>query len=268
MIVRGTTRLMAIIGHPVRQVRSPDLLNAELARRGVDAVLVPMDVAPGDLGRFVALARAWRNAAGFVVTVPHKRAVAAMVDALSPRAQRLGAVNLVLRDAEGRLAGDHLDGIGFLGAARAHGVEPRGRSALVIGVGGAGSAIADALCEAGVARLALRDPDAARLDQVRGMLRAAFPQVALTDDPGTLAGFDLVVNASPVGMGGTGALPVPPEQIGTLRPGTHVADVVTDPAVTPFLEAARARGCTVQAGAEMVAAQISEFGRCFGLFED
>lgn len=269
MIVRGTTRLVQIIGHPVAQVRSPDLLNAELARRGADAVLVPVDIAPEDVAAFVALQRAWRNSAGFVVTVPHKRAVAAMVDALSPRARRLGAVNLVVRQADGSLEGEHLDGQGFLDAARAHGFDPRGRAALVVGVGGAGSAVADALAEAGIARLALRDPDAARLDWMRDLLRQAFPAVALVeDDAGGLGGFDLVVNASPVGMGGRGGLPLPAEQIATLRAGTHVADVVTDPAVTPFLEAARARGCTIQTGAEMVAAQMQEFGRRLGLFPD
>jgi shikimate dehydrogenase len=265
--IRGTTRMVTIIGQPIRQVRSPDLLNALLARRGADAAMVPVEVAAEDVPGFVAFQRGWRNSAGFVVTVPHKRLVAGLVDALSPRARRLGAVNLVVRDAEsGRLSGDHLDGIGCLGAMRAHGVEPRGRSALVVGVGGAGSAIADALCEAGVARLALRDLDAARLAEVRAMLREAFPSVSLAEDPaGSLAGYDLVVNATPVGMGGKGGLPLPEAEIATLRPGTHVADVVTDPRVTPFLEAARARGCSVQAGEEMVAAQMEAFARELGL---
>lgn len=143
-----------------------------------------------------------------------------------------------------------------------------GRAALVVGVGGAGSAVADALAEAGIARLELRDPDAARLDWMRDLLRQAFPAVALPEEAGGLGEFDLVVNASPVGMGGRGGLPLPAERIATLRPGTHVADVVTDPAVTPFLEAARARGCTIQTGAEMVAAQMQEFGRRLGLFPD
>jgi shikimate dehydrogenase len=266
MAITGTTRVVTIIGHPIRQVRSPDLFNAAAARHGADAVLVPMDIAPDDVPSFVALQRAWRNSAGFVVTVPHKRAVAGLVDALTPRAQRLGAANLVVRDAAGRLTGDHLDGAGFIAAAAAHGVDPRGRSALVVGLGGAGSAIVDALAEAGIARLALRDLDPARLDWMRGLLHAAFPAVEILPDPTDLSGFDLVVNATPIGMGGIGGLPLPEAEIATLRPGTHVADVVTDPAVTPFLEAARARGCSIQAGAEMTAAQMQAFGRQLGVF--
>ncbi|MBY0329727.1 MAG: shikimate dehydrogenase [Acetobacteraceae bacterium] len=264
--ITGTTRVIPIIGQPIRQVRSPDLFNALAARRGADAVLVPIEVAPADVPGFVAFHRTWRNSPGFVVTVPHKRAVAGLADALSPRAARLGAVNLVVRDAEGRLAGDHLDGMGFLAAARAAGFDPAGRGALVVGLGGAGSAIVDALCEAGLARLALRDLDAARLDWMRDLVRAAFPAAALLPDGADLSGHDLVVNATPVGMGGTGGLPVPATELATLRPGAHVADVVTHPAETPFLAAARARGCTVQTGPAMTAAQMEEFGRRLGLF--
>lgn len=266
--ITGTTRIAEIIGHPIRQVRAPDLLNAELARRGIDAALVPVDIPPEAVPGFVALQHAWVNSPGFIVTVPHKRAVAALCDALSPRAARLGAVNIVVRDAAGRLAGDHLDGLGCVAAARRHGFDPAGRSALVVGTGGAGSAIADALAEAGLARLVLRDLDAARLAAVRAALTAQFPALRIEADPGRLDGFDLVVNATPVGMGGKGGLPIAEAELATLRPGAHVVDVVTDPRVTPFLEAARARGCTVQPGGDMVAAQIAEFGRQFCLFED
>ena len=264
--ITGTTRIIPIIGHPIRQVRSPDLFNALAAERGADAVLVPMDIAPDAMVEFSNLLRDWRNSPGCIVTVPHKRAAAAFCDRLSPRAARLGAVNIVVRDAEGLLAGDHLDGLGCVAAARRHGFDPTGKAALVVGTGGAGSAIADALAEAGLARLALRDLDAERLGFVTASLQAAFPALRIEPDPVTLAGFDLVVNATPVGMGGHGGLPIPGSEIATLRPGTHVVDVVTDPRVTPFLEAARARGCTVQPGGDMVAAQIAAFGTQFGLF--
>ncbi len=270
MTITGTTRIAQIIGHPIRQVRAPDLLNAELVRHGTDAVLVPIDIPPEAVAGFVSLQRAWANSPGFIVTVPHKRAVAALCDRLSPRAARLGAVNIVVRGADGTLAGDHLDGLGCVAAARRHGFDPQGKAALIVGTGGAGSAIADAFAEAGIARLVLRDLDTARVAWVAEALRASFPALRIEADPGDLSGFDLVVNATPVGMGGPGGkypgLPIPDGAIATLRPGTHVVDVVTDPRVTPFLEAAKARGCTVQTGGDMVAAQIAEFGAQFGLF--
>ena len=266
--ITGTTRITQIIGHPIRQVRAPDLLNADLARHGADTVLVPIDIPPDAVAGFVSLQRAWANSPGFIVTVPHKRAVAALCDRLSPRAARLGAVNIVVRGADGTLAGDHLDGLGCVAAARRHGFDPRGKAALIVGAGGAGSAIADAFAEAGLARLVLRDLDTARVAWVAAALAASFPSLRIEADPGDLSGFDLVVNATPVGMNGKGGLPIPEAEIATLRPGTHVVDVVTDPRVTPFLDAARARGCAVQPGGDMVAAQIAEFGRLFGLFGD
>jgi shikimate dehydrogenase len=266
MIVRGTTRISQIIGHPIAQVRSPELFNQELERLGADAVLIPVDVSPEQLRDFVAFQRGWHNSYGFVVTIPHKRAVVEHLDELTDRAKRLQAVNVVRRDVDGRLTGDMVDGLGFIAAARKNGFEPESRSALVIGTGGAGSAIVDALCDGGIARLALSDLDPARVTWMRGVFGAAFPEVEFLEASGDLGSFDLVVNASPVGMGDTGELPVPQALLGTLRPGTLVADVVTKPPMTPFLLAAQERGCQVQTGPEMAAGQIGILGRFMSVF--
>src|SRR5690349_19782845 len=145
MTVRGTTRITQIIGHPIAQVRSPELFNEHTASLGIDAVLIPVDVDPAQLGDFIAFQRGWYNSAGFVVTIPHKRAVVPLVDGLTERAKRLQAVNVVRRREDGTLLGDMVDGLGFLAAARKHGFDPKGRSALVVGTGGAGSAIVDTL---------------------------------------------------------------------------------------------------------------------------
>ena len=154
-----------------------------------------------------------------------------------------------------------VDGPGFMAAAEKNGFVARGRSALVIGTGGAGSAIVDALCDAGVARLALQDIDSERVATMRALFGAAFPALELLDRFDGLAEFDLVVNASPVGMGGTDELPIPMSLIETLRQDTLVADVVTKPPMTPFLHAARAHGCRVQTGPEMTANQIEILAR-------
>jgi shikimate dehydrogenase len=266
MIVRGTTRISQIIGHPIAQVRSPDLFNERLEALGIDAVLIPVDVSPEQLGNFIALQRGWHNSDGCVVTIPHKRPVVEHLDLLTARARRLQAVNVIRRNPDGSLIGDMVDGLGFMAAARKHGFTPQGRSALVIGTGGAGSAIVDALCDGGVARLALRDVDPARVTWMRDLFGAAFPVVELLGTCDDLSGFDLVVNASPVGMGGTGKLPIPEAQLKTLRPGTLVADVVTKPPLTPFLLAPRECGCRVQTGPEMAAGQIEILGRFLGVF--
>lgn len=266
MYVRGTTRICSIVGHPIAQVKSPELFNRAAESAGIDVALVPVDVHPDRLADFVRFQAAWINAPGFVVTVPHKRAIVPLLDGLTERAARLGAVNVVRRSADGRLTGDMVDGLGFIAAARAHGFAAAGKRALVIGTGGAGSAIADSLCAEGVASLALADLDPERVRAMRDVLASGFPDVAFSEGYTDLGGFDLVVNASPAGMNDTGELPVPLAALATLRPGAHVADVVTQPAMTPFLIEAETRGCTIQTGPEMAAGQIETLGRAMGAF--
>jgi shikimate 5-dehydrogenase len=137
----GRTRVLSIIGHPIKQVRSPIVVNTELARRGIDAVLVPIDIEASALGAFFTVLRAFENTPGAIVTIPHKIASVEYVDALSDRARLLGAVNMVRRLPGGRLEGDMSDGLGFLAAAAQQGVSARGKSVAVFGGGAVGRAM-------------------------------------------------------------------------------------------------------------------------------
>jgi shikimate dehydrogenase len=252
--ISGRTKVVAIIGHPTSQVRSTTTANAEYARRGIDAVLVPVDLAPPALPAFLEVLRHWHNAPGCVVTVPHKSACAGLLDGLSDRARRLGAVNLIRRDAAGRLEGDMVDGEGFLRAARQGGFAPSGKAAIVFGAGAVGRALLLSLGDAGVARLVFSDPDQARLAQLQRLAaESGLASRVSVDAPGDLGAFDLAVNASPVGMGLDGRRAFDPA---SLPAHALVADVVTDPVDTPLLEAARARGLRTQGGHAMSDAQI------------
>jgi len=264
-MIKGSTRLVAIIGAPVAQVKSPENFNAAFERLRSDSAMIAMDIAPEGVEDFLSLARRWKNLDGFVVTIPHKQAVAAGVDSITPRAALLGAANVVRRNADGTLAGDMLDGLGFVRAARNNGFEPSGRQALLIGCGGAGSAIAHALCEAGVRELAIVDADTMRAERLAGLLRGEFPAVEIVTQIGDPARFDLVVNATPLGMKDGDPLPLADAALTLLKPTTHVADVVTSPEVTPFLTAARARGLSIQTGPEMAKAQLSLLGAHMGV---
>src|SRR5690606_2768529 len=188
----------------------------------------------GQIGDLVALMRGWQNLRGIVVTVPHKQAFAKHVDTLSARASALAAVNVVRRDRDGGLAGDMADGLGFVNAAREHGFVARGCRGLVVGAGGAGSAIAYALAEAGMASIALHDVDWDRIESLRATIARGFPSVHLERGADTPAGFDLIVNATPIGMDGQ-SLPLDRGWMQRLEPRTLVADAVTSPAMTPFL---------------------------------
>ena len=257
----GASQTLCIVGHPTVQVQSPAAFNARFAALGIDAVMFSVDLAPDAIDAFVTVLRGWENSPGCVVTVPYKQAMAAACDSLSSRARALGAVNVVRREQDGRLSGDMTDGLGFARAARGHGVELSGCSAAVLGCGGAGSAIAHALAEAGAAELYLTDPDADRLAGVAAMLRKDFVTLQAHEGVGDLSDLDIVANASPVGMNDDDRLPFPTD---TLKPATLVADVVTRPEITPWLAAAQAAGCTIQKGAEMTLGQIVEMAAHLG----
>jgi shikimate dehydrogenase len=243
----GATRVHLIVGDPVAQTKSPAGLTREFSARGIDAVCIPMQVAPADIDAFLAVARRVHNIDGIVVTVPHKLAATRHCDVLSERSRALAAVNAMRREADGRWSGEMTDGVALVAALRAAGCEPRGRRALVVGAGGAGSAVVLALAEAG-ARVAVHDIDAARRDDLVRRL-AAWTIAVGSVDP---AGCDLVVNATPLGMASGDPLPV---EAARIAPGTVVADLVTKPAVTPLLNAARERGAQIVTGEDMFAPQ-------------
>jgi shikimate dehydrogenase len=245
------TRLHLIVGDPVAQTRSPAGLTREFAARKVNAVCVPAHVAPGDFDTFMRAAKRVQNIDGFVITIPHKFAALAHCDETSDRAHRLGAVNLLHRLGGGRWGGDMTDGTAMVAALRRAGFEPSGTRALVVGAGGAGSAVALALIEAGVSALALADLDPFRRNALaRRLGKPAL--VVLGEGPADPAGYGLVVNATPLGMRPADPLPI---DVTPLEPAGFVADLVTKPAMTALLEAARRRGCTVVSGDDMFAVQ-------------
>ncbi|MCO6419622.1 shikimate dehydrogenase [Siccirubricoccus sp. KC 17139] len=246
----GATRLFVVIGDPIAQVKAPAGITAAMAARGRNAVLVPLHVtAAGVEACLAGLARA-QNLDGIVVTVPHKFTARRLCATVTERADFLGSVNIMRRGPRGGHAGWHgdmTDGLGFLGAIEAGGFRPQGKRALQVGAGGAGTAIALALLEAGLAELALHDADAARRDALLERLRARFGDRvrAGSADP---AGYDLAVNATPAGMRPGDPLPLDATR---LEPTAFVGDVITVPEVTPLLAAARARGCATSTGVGM-----------------
>ena len=256
-MVSGTTQVVAVIGHPIAQVKSPDNFNRYFAEQHMDSVMIPVDIAPDAVVDYLNALRGWQNMTGVLVTVP-------LVDELTPRARRLNAINVIRKLADGRLQGDMLDGVGFQLAAEAQGFQPAGKQALLSGCGGVGSAIAWGLCEAGIRQLALHDQNPTTRQRLHDLLAEAFPAVQLSALPDTLHGVDLLVNGSPAGMAGFDELPLPQALLDTLDSATHVADVVTAPVMTPLLTFAAARGCRVQTGPEMALAQMTLMGQFIG----
>lgn len=264
-MIGGATQLVAIVGTPIAQVKSPVNFNTWFQANGLDLAMIPIDIRADTLAAFLDSLRGWQNLRGCVITVPYKQLVTPHLDHLSPRATLLRSVNVIRREADGTLFGDNVDGEGFLMAARQLGFTPEGQKALVLGAGGAGSAIACSLCEAGLAELVLADPDRQRAKTLADVLHNAFPKVRIGLGYASLAGFGLVANASPVGMLETDELPLPAALLETLTPGCLVADVVTSPAITPFLQRAQALGAVIQTGAQMARAQMGNLGAFMGV---
>ena len=256
--VDGATRLLGIVGHPIAQVRSPEVWNGVLQFHGLNTVCLPFDVLPENLAAFLAGMRGVHNLIGMIVTIPHKPACAGLVDALTPRAAMVRSVNFIAIGADGRWTGDIVDGLGFVANLKAHGADPQGRRALLVGTGGVGTAIAFALMEAGVAELVVYDTDTARSKALAARLAAAGrPVRAGIPDP---AGFDLVVNASPMGMRDDDPLPLDAARI---APGSIVADVVVRE--TELLRRAAARGCRTIDGTGMMEQQVAMMAGQLGL---
>ena len=247
LALSGATRLYVIVGDPIAQVKSPGGVSAAFAARGNDAILVPVQVSIADLPAFLDVADRLKNLDGIVVTVPHKFTCFRRCASTTERARFIGAVNIMKRRPDGGWYGDMVDGVGFLSAVRAKGFEPTGKRPLLVGAGGAGSAIAQALIASGVRELALHDADAARRDALIARLNTmGAGRVSVgSPDPG---GFDFVANATPAGMQADDPLPI---DIAKLQATTFVACVITIPAVTPLIEAARRRGCPTSTGTDM-----------------
>ncbi|MEH2549871.1 shikimate dehydrogenase [Bradyrhizobium sp. AZCC 2262] len=252
-IINGHTSVFGILGEPVRHVRTPQALNALFDERNYNGVLVPIEVSPGDgLAKAVASLKASRNWGGFLVTVPHKTAVAEYCDRLSSRAKVAGAVNVVRREADGSLTGDHLDGVGFVGGLRLSRIDPAGCKAFLAGAGGAASAIAFALAEAGVTQLTIVNRSIEKATQIATRIALDFPQVVIATQ-GQLAGHNLVINGTSLGLSESDPLPIDATE---LEAGMLVAEVVMSPEITPLLREAAARGCQIHPGVRMLEGQL------------
>jgi shikimate dehydrogenase len=261
MPITGHTELVAHIGWPTHSFKAPMIYNPYFESVGIDAVVVPMGCRPEHFAALLKSVFALENIRGALITMPHKVSVVALLDEVTPVVQVAGSCNAVKRLPDGRLAGDMFDGEGFVRGLARKGLALRGASALVVGSGGVGSAIAASLAASGVGRLALFDVASQVAEALAGRLHTHYPQVSVSTGSRDPAGFDLVVNATPLGMNADDPLPI---DTGRLDPHTFVGEVVMKTETTPLLAAARARGCRVQVGTDMLFEMIPAYLEFFG----
>jgi len=261
-VIDGNTRLIAHIGHPTHTFKSPMIYNPYFEAEGINAVVVPMDCTAQHFEALLKSVFCLGNIIGALITMPHKVSVVDLLDEVTPTVRVAGACNAVRLTPDGRLQGDMFDGAGFVRGIIRKGFNPAGRRALVVGSGGVGSAIAASLAAANPGAIALFDVNARAAETLAQRLRSQYPALAVSTGLNDPAEFDLVVNASPLGMNDGDPLPL---DVSRLNPRTWVGEVVLRQEITPFLAAAQARGCRTQVGTDMLFEQIPAYLDYFGL---
>lgn len=229
LTVTGETRLYVVIGDPIRQVRSTQLYNKMASERGHDVVFVPLQFKEADFDTAIKGLRAFKNLAGIIATIPFKPILMPVIDRVSDRAKVVGAANSIRIEADGSWTGDIFDGVGYVNGLRSEGIDPAGKSVLLIGAGGAGAACAVELAQAGVAKLRIAELDAGKLNRLLDSLKSAFPNRDVAAGKTEPQGFDIVANATPVGMGDDDPYPLDPE---LLAPEQIVSEMIMKPNVT------------------------------------
>ena len=263
-MITGKTGVFFMVADPIDQVRTPEIFNQVFAQCGIDAVMVPLHVKQDHLVDTVRSVFESPTTRGMVLSIPHKTAAAQLVDVLSVGAQIANAVNAIRRNPDGKLEGAQFDGIGFVESMDRYSMNYRGKSVLMIGAGGAASAIATALAEGGAASLAIFDVDSSKSAALARAVGQRYPMRTVVQENNDPAGFDVLINASPVGLKDSDPLPVPADRINS---NAQVCDILMKNQPTPLLRAAMSKGNAVLPGFDMLILQSPLFLEFFGVKE-
>ena len=259
-MISGKTSLLPLFGYPTKAFKAPLIYNPWFDKHGIDAVVVPMGVKPEDYACVLKAVFQLSNVPGALVTMPHKVSTVGLLDEVTTAVKIAGSCNAILKRPDGTLLGDIFDGTGFTRGLQRQGFAFAGAKCLVVGSGGVGSAIAASLAAGGVAAITIFDSHADSAQGLASRLRQHYPELFAKTGINDAAGYDLVVNATPLGLPGD---PLPMD-IERLAGTTFVGEVVMKTEMTPLLLAAKARGCRFQIGADMLFEMIPAYLEFFG----
>lgn len=255
--INGHTKLYALIGSPVGHSGSPAMQNYSFEKLGLDCAYLAFDI-PLEKTKDALDAFRTLHVGGFNVTMPCKTEVARLVEHLSPAAELIGACNTVVVEEDGTMTGHNTDGVGFVRNLKEHGVEVKGQKIVLLGTGGAATAITVQAALDGAAEIAIfnqKDEFYANGEKTVEKLRKAVPgisSVSINDLGDTellreaVKNADILVNATRAGMSPLeDVIPVPED---VLRPELAVADVVYNPRETLLVRKAKEAGCRAAVG--------------------
>ena len=260
-MISGKTTLIAHLGFPTEAFKAPLIYNPYFDKAGIDAVVVPMGVKPDDYATFLRSLFRLSNIRGALVTMPHKVTTVALLDECSTAVQVAGSCNAIVRRPDGTLLGDMFDGAGFSRGLKRKNFRFEGASCMIVGAGGVGSAIAASIAAEHVASMSLFDSNTQSAQGLADRLKRHYPKMDVRTSSNDPAGYDLVVNATPLGMKDGDPLPV---DVARLSPKTFVGEVVMKQEITPLLRAAQEKGCRTQVGTDMLFEQIPAYLEFFG----
>ena len=253
--VNGKTRVYGIVGDPIEQVRSPEMVTWEMQKRHHNAVLIPMHIARDEFDSVMPHIMRMRNLDGLIFTIPFKAQAIALAKTLGPQASQIGAINALKKHSNGAWNGEIFDGIGCVEAFKQRGITLQDKRLQLIGLGGAGSAICVALAYEKPKLLRLFDINAQTTERMAKMVNTISPQTVVEVGLPLAEGIDILLNASPVGMLSDARLPLAVEQF---KKELIVFDTIVMPENTPLLSLAQDCGCQVVRGREMMLGQISK----------
>ena len=260
-MITGHTEIIAHIGFPTHSFKAPMIYNPYFESASIDAVVVPMGCKAEDYPVFLKSVFNLANVRGALITMPHKVTTVGLLDEVSAAVKVAGACNAVKRLPDGRLVGDMFDGEGFVRGVLRKGLKLKGARVLVVGSGGVGCAIAASLAGAGIAAITLYDVNATSAQALGARLKEHHQRIDVQAGSNDPQGYDLVVNATPMGMNLGDPLPINMDRVSS---NTFIGEVVMKTEVTPFLAAARAKGCATQVGTDMLFEQIPAYLEFFG----
>ncbi|MGL4636935.1 MAG: shikimate dehydrogenase family protein [Beijerinckiaceae bacterium] len=260
-MLNGNTALIAHIGYPTSSFKAPMIYNPYFESIGLNAAVIPMGVRGEDFDvSFNAIFR-MSNIHGALITMPHKVTVLDMLDDVSVSVKISGACNAVLRKPDGSLIGDMFDGDGFVQGVLRKGQKVAGARILVVGAGGVGSAIAASFAAAGAGHIGIYDISMSSMEELATRLVQHYSNTTVEVGSNDPDGYNIIVNATPLGMKAGDAMPV---DVARIAPDSFVGEVVMSSETTPFLAAAKARGCPTQIGLDMLYEQIPAYLAFFG----
>lgn len=259
-MITGKTRLYFMLGHPIAQVKTPQIFNAMLSDANINSVVLALNVKPENLADTVRSLKQVDNVAGFFVTIPHKISMLEFADTLLPSSHRTGATNALRREKDGSWSADMFDGIGFVNALEKKSLSVKNKRIRLYGAGGAGKAIAVSLADAGAQAISFVDPSQEKAIAISQQLQQHCPDTDFGVDSISWQEADVIINASPVGMNDNDPMP---EAIGHLSPDTLIGDVIIRPERTALITHAEACGCQWVDGTDMHSGQMAALMKFF-----